>query len=166
MLSVRGTLVVEPDLRAVVSAFTDAGADFVLIGGFAVIAHEVLRTTEDCDLLIPDDATNDAAVFSAAQSLTATPQDGQPLSLELITQRESLRLSSDTSGMLDLLRGGLPPLDFASVKATAIEGTLGELNFSIAGLPSLVAFKRLAGRAQDHADLEKLEQIHGPLPEG
>jgi len=71
MLSVRGTLVVEPDLRAVVSAFTDAGADFVLIGGFAVIAHEVLRTTEDCDLLIPDDATNDAAVFSVKHAHAA-----------------------------------------------------------------------------------------------
>jgi len=34
----------------------------------------------------------------------------------------------------------------------------------VAGLASLVAFKRLAGRPRDRLDLEELEARHGPLP--
>jgi hypothetical protein len=34
----------------------------------------------------------------------------------------------------------------------------------IAALSSVVGFKRLAGRPQDHLDLAELEAIYGPLP--
>lgn len=37
-------------------------------------------------------------------------------------------------------------------------------SFRVAGLASLVGFKRLAGRPQDRADLIELEAIHGELP--
>jgi hypothetical protein len=36
--------------------------------------------------------------------------------------------------------------------------------FRYAGLATLVAFKRLAGRPHDRLDLEELEAMHGPLP--
>ena len=157
---------VEPDLKRVIRTFTEAGAKFVLIGGFAVIAHEVLRTTDDCDLLIPDgDSKNDAAVISALESMGCDAADGLGLTLERLTGREHLRVESPSVGIVDIMRGGLPPLDFDSVLKASIPGTLDGVEFRIAGLASLVAFKRLAGRAQDIADLEKLEEIHGPLPE-
>jgi len=156
---------IEPDLKLVTRLFTEAGADFVLIGGFAVIAHQVMRTTEDCDFLIPDDEDNDSKVLSALEALGAVPRNGQPLTLSLVSERDSLHLESPTSGQLDLLRGGLAPLDFASVSSAAIKATLSEVDFKVASLASLVAFKRLAGRPQDLADLAQLEAIHGPLPE-
>ena len=63
------------------------------------------------------------------------------------------------------MRGGLPPLDFATVAGRAITAlTPAGERFLNAGLASLVAFKRLAGRPQDRRDLEELEAIHGPLP--
>ena len=34
----------------------------------------------------------------------------------------------------------------------------------VAGLSSIVGFKRLAGRPQDRNDLERLAEIHGELP--
>jgi hypothetical protein len=34
----------------------------------------------------------------------------------------------------------------------------------VAGLRSIVGFKRLAGRPQDRRDLEELESLHGELP--
>lgn len=156
---------IEPDLKLVTRSFTEVGADFVLIGGFAVIAHQVMRTTEDCDFLIPDDQGNDSRVLTALMALGAVPRDGQPLTLELIGDRESLHLESPTSGQLDLLRGGLAPLDFDSVSSAALKATLDGVDFKVASLASLVAFKRLAGRPQDLADLAQLEAIHGPLPE-
>ena len=40
----------------------------------------------------------------------------------------------------------------------------GGVEFRVAGLSSIVAFKRLAGRPRDRNDLAELEEIHGELP--
>lgn len=156
---------VAPDLAAVSRAFRERGARFVVIGGMAVIAHNVIRTTEDCDLLVPDDQSNDAAVVAALQDLGAVPRDSSPLTLERLTGREHLRLESPTAGIIDVMRGGLAPLDFDTIDGSAQTVEFRGEPIRFAGLASLVALKRLAGRRQDLDDLEKLELRHGPLPE-
>ncbi len=62
------------------------------------------------------------------------------------------------------MRGGLPPLDYETVAAGAIEGEVGGEPARFAGLRSVVGFKRLAGRPQDKRDLEELEDLYGELP--
>ena len=62
------------------------------------------------------------------------------------------------------MRGGLPPLDYETVAAGAIEGEAGGEPARFASLRSIVGFKRLAGRPQDKRDLEELEALHGELP--
>jgi hypothetical protein len=62
------------------------------------------------------------------------------------------------------MRGGLPPLDYETVAARAIEGSWRGQPFQVAALRSLVGFKRLARRSQDRVDLEKLERANGELP--
>lgn len=47
-----------PELDAAARAMVQANADFVLVGGFAVIANRFVRATEDIDLLVPDDPDN------------------------------------------------------------------------------------------------------------
>jgi predicted nucleotidyltransferase len=156
---------VAPDLVAVSAAFRERGARFVVIGGMAVIAHNVIRTTEDCDLLVPDDQTNDAAVLAALEDLGATPRDSLPLTLERITGREHLRLESPKAGVIDVMRGGVAPLDFDTIDRNAQVVEFHGEPIRFAGLASLVALKRLAGRRRDLDDLEQLELRHGPLPE-
>jgi hypothetical protein len=65
---------------------------------------------------------------------------------------------------VDVLRGGLPPLDFETVAARAIKADYGNVEFLVAGLSSIVGFKRLADRPRDRNDLIGLEEIHGQLP--
>ena len=49
----------EPDdVVRICRALNAAGARYVLIGGFAVIAHGAARFTKDIDLLVDDDAEN------------------------------------------------------------------------------------------------------------
>lgn len=148
-----------PDLVGVVAAFRAARARHVVIGGFAVIAHEFVRATEDSDLLIPDDAANDLCVIDALRALGAVD-----VTAERLAAREHLRVVAGGHGIVDLLRGGEPPLDFASVDADAIEAEVRGVPIRFAGLASVVAFKRLANRVKDRLDLEALTEIHGDLP--
>ena len=50
------------DLTRICRALNDAGARYVLIGGFAIIARGGARTTKDIDLLIDASADNVARV--------------------------------------------------------------------------------------------------------
>lgn len=149
-----------PDLPRVAAAFNAAGARYAVIGGFAVVAHQYVRATEDVDLLIPDGEDDDRRVLAALTQLGARRRDGQPVELADLTDREHLRVESD-AGLIDLLRAGAPPLDFETVDASAIEAVVdGEL-IRVCGLASLVGFKRLAGRPRDRLDLEELEARYG-----
>lgn len=155
---------VDPDLAAVTGALLAAGAEFVVIGGFAVIANDYVRATEDIDFLIPDDAGNDRALDVALGAIDAhwvAPQ--RPFAPGDLAGREHSRLWT-RAGLVDLLREGAPPLDFATVRDNAHEADLGGGRFRVAGLSSVVAFKRLAGRPRDRADLDELREIHGELP--
>jgi hypothetical protein len=152
-----------PDLGRVTGAFTAAGARFVVIGGFAVIAHDYVRATEDVDLLVPDGDADDERVAEALAALGARWADGTPLADRALHDRPHSRLVTD-AGLVDLLREGEPPLDFATVAAGALRADLGHGTFLVAGLRSVVALKRLAGRPRDRLDLEELRARHGDLP--
>lgn len=154
----------DPDLRAVTAALVAAGARFVVIGGFAVIAHRHVRATEDIDLLIPDGERNDARCLEALGVLEAVRLDtGRSVAPADLVGRNHLRART-RGGLVDLLREGLPPLDFASVSEGALRADLGDGEFRVAGLAALVAFKRLSGRPRDRQDLEALAEEHGELP--
>ena len=154
-----------PDLPAIVREFHARSARSVVIGGFAVIANRHVRATEDVNLLIPQDAANHTRVHAALQSLGARfLTDGSDVSEDDVRARAHLRLDCGEHGVLALLKEGEPPLDFATVEADALSASIEGATARFAGLASLVAFKRLAGRVRDRQDLEALREIHGELP--
>ena len=146
-----------------VTAANRAGLPYVIIGGFAVIANQYVRGTEDVDLLVPEDRTRDATVLEFLESIQAH-RNGQPITAAVLETAETLRVAS-RCGPVDLLRGGAPPLDFKTVSESAIRLNYHGQPALVASLASLVAFKRLADRPRDRLDLIELERIHGPLPE-
>lgn len=135
----------------------------MIVGGFAVVANEYVRATEDVDFLIPEDADNDQRCVEALGHLDGLLLgDGRPVVIEDF-DRDHLRAES-RAGIVDFIREGIAPLDFDTVAGGAhrVETEAGQV--LVAALSSLVAMKRLAGRPQDLADLHALEEIHGPLP--
>lgn len=153
-----------PDLAGVVADANEAGLDHVVIGGFAVIAHGYFRATKDSDLLVPDGPEADAAILRFFDLIGATRfSDGKVYTAEEIADAHHLRVDS-RHGVIDVMRGGLPPLDYGTVAARAINGLWRDTPFRVASLRTLVGFKRLAGRGQDRVDLEKLERANGELP--
>lgn len=154
-----------PDLAGVVADADAVGLEYVVIGGFSVIYHGHVRATKDSDLLVPDGPDADAAVLRFLERVEGTRlRDGKMLTLGDVAGGEHLRINS-RHGIIDIMRGGLPPLDYKTVadRAETVE-FLGQ-TVRIASLPSVVGFKRLAHRPDpDRSDLRNLEAIHGPLP--
>jgi hypothetical protein len=153
-----------PDLDGVVADANAVGLPYVVIGGFSVIAHGYVRATKDSDLLVPDDPEANEAIVRFLERIEATRlPDGERLSADEVEKVDNLRVRS-RRGIVDLLRGGLPPLDYETVAARAIKLDRDGQTAPFASLRSIVGFKRLADRGQDRLDLENLERINGELP--
>ncbi|HEX5763879.1 MAG TPA: hypothetical protein VFY04_12270 [Solirubrobacterales bacterium] len=153
-----------PDLSGVVADANACGLEHVVIGGFAVIAHGYFRATKDSDLLVPDGREADEAILCFLDRIRATRfSDGKVLTAEDVAGAHHLRVDS-RHGVIGIMRGGLPPLDYETVAASAVEGSWRDSPFKVASLRSLVGFKRLAARPQDRLDLEALERVNGELP--
>jgi hypothetical protein len=153
-----------PDLSGVVANADAAGLDYVVIGGFSVIYHGYVRATKDSDLLVPDGPDADAAVLRFLERVGGRRlRDNKVLTPDDIVDSHHLRINSDC-GIVDIMRGGLPPLDYDTVARRAETTELGGQMVRIAALPSLVGFKRLAGRPQDRTDLAELEGLYDELP--
>jgi hypothetical protein len=155
----------DPELDVAVRAMVAEHVRFVVVGGFSVIANRFIRATEDIDFLVPDeDDENDRQVLAALRKLDGVRlRDDAPLCEEHLIGKTHLRATT-SAGIIDIMRGGLPPLDYETVTERAIPAEYGESEFLVAGLASIVGFKRLAGRPRDRNDLIGLEGIHGELP--
>jgi hypothetical protein len=154
-----------PDLAGVVTDAEAVGLAYVVIGGFSVIYHGHVRATKDSDLLVPDGPEADAAILRFLERVGGTRlRDGKVLTSDDVAGAHYFCINS-RHGIVDLLRGGLPPLDFDTVSERAETVQFRGRLVKIASLRSLVGFKRLARRPEpDRSDLRNLEALHGPLP--
>jgi hypothetical protein len=87
-----------PDLDGVVADANAVELPYVVIGGFAVIAHGYLRATKDSDLLVPDGVEADEAV------------------LRFLDRIEARRLSDDKV-LTETVAGGAVQLDAGGEQA-------------------------------------------------
>lgn len=153
-----------PDLTGVLADANAAGLPCVVIGGFSVIYHGYIRATRDSDLLVDDGPDTDAAILRfLARADARRLRDRKELDAQDVSRAEHLRVCS-RHGIVDILRGGVPPLDFETVAGSALEVQIDGQPARVAALRSLVGFKRLANRPQDRLDLSELEAIYGSLP--
>ncbi len=156
--------VLDPELDVAGAAMVAEGARFVVVGGFSVIANRFIRATEDIDFLVPDDVDNDRRVLAALRKLDAVRfRDGEPLRDDHLLGQTHLRVKT-SAGVVDVLRGGVHPLDYETVEKRAMRADYGGVEFPVASLSSIVGFKRLADRPRDRNDLIGLAEIHGELP--
>ena len=142
----------------------DAGVDFVVIGGIAVVVQGHIRTTRDLDITYATSQDNldalgralvalDARLRGVAEVVPFVP-DGRTLrGAELLTLET-------TEGSLDLLAAppGAPPYSKLRSRAERVE--IEDRDVLIASIEDLVAMKRAAGRPRDLEDIEALEEIH------
>jgi hypothetical protein len=146
---------------------------YVVIGGFAVIAHGVIRTTEDLDICPDPDPENLgrlAALLaeSGAEQLGAgefehdeLPYD--PTHPEHLQRGGNFRVMTQ-HGPLDVMEW-VPGIEdehaFARLAARAVSAEFRGAQVLVASFEDLQTMKRAAGRQQDLEDLRRLELAHG-----
>jgi hypothetical protein len=136
------------DLRDLCRALNERGARYVVIGGFAIRAAGYNRRTMDVDLLVADDADNEARVYSALATLPDNAvQDLQPGELQ---QYSVIRVADEI--LVDLMRlaGGI---DYAAAVADVVVREVDGVPIPFASPRLLWRMKSVTGREKDAGDL-------------
>ena len=144
------------ELHAIAAALRGAGIPYAVCGGIAVTAHGATRATKDIDIAIEPGhlARALAAVAPLGYNIPAGPMrfaEGTPQ--ERHVQRVNKIVGSQHL-VLDLL---LAEAAYAGVLDDRIDVDLPAGSVTFVSRDTLLRMKRLAGRAIDLADIEKLE---------
>ena len=144
-------------LRELLARLAEHQVRFSVIGGVALIARGVQRSTEDLDIAYARDRENLARLASALESLhprlRGVPAD-LPFVLDEASLRSGLNFTLDTDlGPLDLF-GEVPGLGaFEHVDAASDEMEIAGTRLLVLTLDGLERAKRAAGRPKDIVDL-------------
>jgi hypothetical protein len=143
--------------------------EYIVVGGFAVYAHGVLRGTVDLDIIPRPDLANLSRLGEALVSVGARAhRAAEPVNVAdpHVLQRAALVPLMTDHGRLDLLNVACTSgvsADYAELRGRAIEVELDETPLAIIGLDDLIRMKRAAGRDQDLADIRALAALDEDL---
>ena len=141
------------DLVRLCRSLNDAGARYVLIGGFAVMAHGAGRYTKDIDLLIDDAPDNVVRVKEAMRVLA----DNAAADVSVTDIREFVVVRVADEILVDLM-GRACGLSYAEVALDAEQVDLDGVLVPVASPATLIRTK-LTHRPQDAIDRAFLEGV-------
>jgi hypothetical protein len=148
------------ELEGVLAALERDRVEYALCGGLALAIYKRPRFTDDIDILVLPGAMI-AALASARSAGFDIPARKMIFGLAAGVKREIQRVSK-----LDPETGELLTLDLLvvgeelqTVWDTRRRATWGGRDIAIVSREGLVTMKRIAGRLQDLADIEALENL-------
>jgi hypothetical protein len=154
---VRGLAKLPQDFTDLLIELCEANAEFLLVGGWAVILYGHVRATDDMDIFVRPSTANSERVFAALEAF------GAPLRAHAVAPAHFAREG-------DAYRFGVAPLKvevLTQISGVSFDDALqGSKTFELDGyqIPyigkqALIANKKSAGRHKDLADLEELERL-------
>jgi predicted nucleotidyltransferase len=162
-VSVSDTWLDQSELRlgSLLRRLTEAGVDFVVVGGVAVVLQAAPRFTKDLDICYataPDNLDRLGEVLIEIDAMLRGVEEDLPFIPDGRTLRQAQMLPLTTrEGNLDLLVCPEGSPDYEQLSNRADQMDLDGLTVSVASIEDLIAMKRAAGRPQDLLDLESLE---------
>jgi len=144
-------------LEALGAALDELGAPAMLIGGIAVVARGVPRTTLDIDAAVW------AETLDLDRTVTTFGRHGLapriPAASQFAREHQVLLLRHDASGTpLDVSLAWLPFERDAIARATPVD--FGGVTLRVALVEDLVVYKAVAWRERDRSDIERLLVAH------
>lgn len=156
------------DFRQLLNTLSDAGCEFVIVGGVAAMLHGGNRVTFDLDVVPKLDGEGWRRVLETLWKMGARPRI--PESLDAICEPQNIARWVAEKGMLalnmrsadgnvevDFLVGASG--DYERLRKNAIGVKINRRTFYVASIDDLIAMKRKANRPQDLLDIEQLEAI-------
>ena len=150
------------DLSELVRRLTVYGVEFVLVGGFAAVAHGVTMVTRDVDICCRFTETNLMRIQGALAGLHPVhrPRTDMPLDLtpEQCVGLKNLYLKTDI-GSVDCLGEILGVGTFDEVARHAVEVELPSGRCRILDLDTLIRAKEAMNRDHDRITVKHLREI-------
>jgi hypothetical protein len=145
------------DFTDLLSELCEAEAEFLVVGGWAVILYGNVRATDVLDIFVRATVANSKRVYAALERF------GAPLQAHAVSPEHFAREG-------DAYRFGIAPLKvelLTKISGVSFDEALRDSrSFELEGhaIPyigkaALIANKRAAGRHKDLADVEELERI-------
>lgn len=148
------TIDLASDFRDLLQSFVDRDVRFLVVGGYALAVHGRPRATGDLDVWI------DPAPENAERAYAALGAFGAPLhelTRDDLTHPGTVFQVGVPPLRIDILTS-LTGLSFGSSWDDRIEGEFEGVRFPVIGRRDLLANKQALGRAQDLADVARLER--------
>jgi predicted nucleotidyltransferase len=142
---------------------TDAGIDFVIVGGYAGVVHGCTYVTQDIDICCLFAPTNLLALQKALADLhpvhRMTP-GRRPLNLTAADAAQFTNLYLDTDlGRLDCLSTIAGLGDYAHVKRASEPIEVEGMHLQVLTLDALIQTKKAMNRPRDQEALRQLEAL-------
>ncbi|MFO1006403.1 MAG: hypothetical protein U0929_10625 [Planctomycetaceae bacterium] len=143
-----------PDFCDMLSAFNEAGVEYLVVGAYALAAHGLVRSTGDIDLWIRPTLENASRVMSALRIFRAPLGD---LTLEDLCSPDLVFQIGLPPRRIDILTS-IANVEFDEAWAERQSSHAAGLDFFILSRGTLIKNKKSTGRTKDLADAEWLEQ--------
>ena len=142
------------NFRDMLSALNDSGAEYLVVGAYAVGTYLPPRATGDLDIWVRPTKENAAKVWQALVQFRVPRRD---LILEDLSTPEMIFRFGIPPQRIDLLTS-ITGVGFDEAWSGRNEASIGGLSVPVLGRAQLLQNKRATGRPKDLADVAYLEQ--------
>ena len=147
-------------------------AEFIVIGGLAVILHGFERYTKDVDIVPRPTRENLTRLWAALVDLDAAPAElpdfrpeemPMPFTVEGLIEGQGNWVLHTKLGRIDVMQWVAGVESYEDLRRNAVSTEVPEIGATLwfAGLDDLLEMKREAGRDQDLMDITALRMAHG-----
>jgi hypothetical protein len=142
------------DFRDILSALSEAEADYLLVGAYALAVHGVPRATGDIDLWVRPSPGNAGRVWQALEAFGAPLHD---LTLSDLSAPGIVFQIGVIPRRIDIITE-LSGLDFDEAWSSRVMVDLDGCSVQVLSRACLISNKRASGRPKDLADLALLDE--------
>ena len=142
-----------PDFREFIQSLNDSGVKYLVVGGYAVAFHGYPRYTKDLDIWIEGTPENANRILKALEQFGFGSLNLNAADFLVPDQVIQLGYPPNRIDLVSTLKG----VEFGDCHSSRVVVEIDEVSVSFIDLENLKKNKKATGRAQDLADLEKME---------
>ena len=143
-----------PDFCDMLSAFNEAGVEYLVVGAYALAAHGLVRSTGDIDLWVRPTPENASRVMRALKMFRAPLGDLTELDLHTPDIVFQMGLPPRRINILTSIAN----VEFEEAWADRRLSRVSGIDITVLGRTMLIKKKSATGRAKDLADVEWLNE--------